>query len=162
MEKFIKNETIVKNSYTVENFSADGFCPEGARRELEEKYRPILEVTQKFDRRSVSYQLSKKEALHSWLKYKEGFSADLVNILLDEMGAVPGDTVMDPFMGSGTTALVCRMRGIDSVGYDIMPISAVSIRAKANVMKYDLSRKPLSASGRAARCLNFPCCGRGS
>lgn len=125
------------NNYVIEQFSAGGVCEETARQELEEKYKPILEVTTKFGRRSVSYQLSKKDMLHSWLKYKEGFSADLVNIILDDMGAKPGDLVMDPFMGSGTTALVCQMRGIDSVGFDIMPISAVSIKAKANVMRYD-------------------------
>lgn len=134
----IKEEVADKSDYIVEAFSADGFCPESARQELEHKYEPILEVTNKFDRQSVSYQLSKKDALHSWLKYKEGFSADLVNILLDDMNAVPGDTVMDPFMGSGTTALVCKMRGINSIGYDVMPISGVSIAAKANVMKYDI------------------------
>lgn len=134
----IEEEILDKSDYIVDSFSAGGFCPESARQELEKKYEPILEVTNKFDRRSVSYQLSKKDALHSWLKYKEGFSADLVNILLDDMGAVPGDTIMDPFMGSGTTALVCQMRGINSIGYDIMPISSVSIKAKANVMKYDV------------------------
>ena len=127
-----------KNNYIVDSFSADSFCSEDARKALEKKYLPILEVTNKFDRRSVSYQLSKKDALHSWLKYKEGFSADLVNTLLDDMGAIPGDTVMDPFLGSGTTALVCQMRGINCIGYDIMPISGVSIAAKANVMKYDV------------------------
>lgn len=128
-----------KSNYIVEQFSAGGVCPETARQEIEKKYTPILEVTTKFDRRSVSYQLSKKDMLHSWLKYKEGFSADLVNIILDDMGAIPGDLVMDPFMGSGTTALVCQMRGINSVGFDIMPISAVSIKAKANVMRYKIS-----------------------
>ena len=128
-----------KENYIVDSFSADGFCAEEARRAIEARYTPILEVTSKFDRQSVSYQLSKKDALHSWLKYKEGFSADLVNILLDDMGAEPSDTVMDPFMGSGTTALVCQMRGINSIGYDIMPISEVSISAKANVMRYDIN-----------------------
>lgn len=134
----IKEEVADKSDYIVDAFSAGDFCPESARQELEKKYESILEVTKKFDRRSVSYQISKKNALHSWLKYKEGFSADLVNILLDDMGAIPGDTVMDPFMGSGTTALVCQMRGINSIGYDIMPISGISITAKANVMKYDV------------------------
>lgn len=126
------------HDYIVEQFSAGGICEESARQELEMKYRPILEITTKFDRRSVSYQLSKKDMLHSWLKYKEGFSADLVNIILDDMGAKPGDLVMDPFMGSGTTALVCQMRGINSIGFDILPISAVSIKAKANVMRYKI------------------------
>lgn len=126
------------DNYLVKNFSANKFCDETERQSLEKKYAKLLEVTEKFNRQSVSYQLSKKNTLHSWLKYKEGFSATLVNILLDEMGATAGDWIMDPFMGSGTTALVCQMRGINSIGYDVMPISAVSIRAKAAVMKYDV------------------------
>ena len=133
----ISDEIADKSEYIVDQFSANEFCNQTERTALEKKYEPILEVTKKFDRRSVSYQLSKKDALHSWLKYKEGFSADLVNILLDDMGAEPGDIVMDPFMGSGTVGLVCQMRGINSIGYDIMPISAVSIKAKANVPRYD-------------------------
>lgn len=126
-------------NYLVDNFSADNLCDESERQKLEKKYAEFLEVTEKFNRQSVSYQLSKKDVLHSWLKYKEGFSANLVNILLDEMGAVAGDWVMDPFMGSGTTALVCQMRGINSIGYDVMPISAVSIKAKSAVMRYDIN-----------------------
>lgn len=125
-------------NYLVDSFSADGFCSDTERKKIEAKYSKVLEVTDKFDRRSVSYQLSKEDILHRWLKYKEGFSADLVNILLDEMGAEAGDLIMDPFMGSGTTALVCQMRGINSVGYDIMPIADVSLKAKASCMEYDV------------------------
>lgn len=135
----IQEEDPDKSEYIVDSFSANGFCNETERVVLEKKYEPILEITKKFDRRSVSYQLSKKDALHNWLKYKEGFSADLVNILLDDMGIQPGDTVMDPFIGSGTTALVCQMRGINSIGYDVMPISTVSIKAKSDVFRYDLN-----------------------
>lgn len=134
----ITENNVEKYNYIIDKFSAGGLCSENARQAIEVKYTPLLEITQKFDRRSVSYQLNKKDALHSWLKYKEGFSADLVNILLDYMNVKTGDTVMDPFMGSGTTALVCQMRGINSIGYDIMPISSVSINAKANVMNYDV------------------------
>lgn len=127
------------DSYIVDSFSADGYCDDTERKKIEERYSRVLEVTEKFDRRSVSYQLSKKDVLHSWLKYKEGFSADLVNILLDEMGAEAGDLVMDPFMGSGTTAIVCQMRGINSIGYDIMPIADVSLKAKASSTEYDIN-----------------------
>lgn len=130
---------IDNREYITQNFSAGGLCTEEARLALEEKYTPLLEVTEKFDRRSVSYQLSKKNPLHSWLKYKEGFSADLVNILLDEMKISAGDTIMDPFTGSGTTALVCQMRGINSIGCDIMPFARVAINAKSIVLRYDLA-----------------------
>ena len=120
--------------YLIEQFSSDALCSDIERKMLESRYAPLLEVTDRFDRRSVSYQLSKNEILHSWLKYKEGFSADLVQLLLHEMGAHPGDLVMDPFMGSGTTALVCQMQGINSIGYDVMPIADVSLKAKAACM----------------------------
>ncbi|MDE7308408.1 MAG: site-specific DNA-methyltransferase [Lachnospiraceae bacterium] len=126
------------DTFLVEQFSADGLCNEKARKNLEQEYAKYLEVTDKFNRKNVSYQLSKKDVLHSWLKYKEGFSADLVNMLLDEMGAHKGDLVMDPFFGSGTTGLVCQMRGINSIGYDIMPISSVAVKAKSAVLDYNI------------------------
>lgn len=138
MKQLTLFNALLKN-YLVDNFSADNLFDESERQKLEKKYAEFLEVTEKFNRQSVSYQLSKKDVLHSWLKYKEGFSANLVNILLDEMGAVAGDWVMDPFMGSGTTVLVCQMRGINSIGYDVMPISAVSIKAKSAIMRYDVN-----------------------
>lgn len=125
-------------NYLVDSFSANGFAEDSARKLLELKYAPKLEVTDLFNRQSVSYQLSKKDKLHRWLKYKEGFSAELVNILLDDMGADVGDIVLDPFIGSGTTSIVCQMRGINSIGYDIMPISTVALKAKAAVMRFDV------------------------
>ena len=70
----IEEEIADKANYIVDSFSADSFCPEAARQALEEKYKPILEVTRKFDRRSVSYQLSKKYncrlSFFCLLKYK--------------------------------------------------------------------------------------------
>lgn len=138
MEQLTPSKTSA-GDYLVETFSAGGLCPDTERVKLEERFSSVLEVADTFSRQSVSYQLSKNDILHSWLKYKEGFSADLVHLLLDEMGAASGDLVMDPFMGSGTTALVCQTRGIDSIGYDIMPTSTVSINAKAFALKYNLA-----------------------
>lgn len=130
------NDTI--NNYLVDSFSADYLCPQDERQKLEKKYAKVLEITEKFNRQSVSYQLNKNDSLHSWLKYKEGFSATLVNLLLDDMGASIGDLIMDPFMGSGTTALVCQMRGINSIGYDVMPISDIALKVKSACSHYNL------------------------
>lgn len=143
-----------QQEYLLDQFSADGVCSETQRRKLEAAYAPLLEVTDRFDRKSVSYQLSKNDILHSWLKYKEGFSADLVNILLDEAGVRPGDWVLDPFLGSGTTALVCQMRGIHSIGYDVMPIADVALHAKSSCMDYDLTE--LHAMLEELRALPMP------
>ena len=115
------------------SFSANGFYSDQERKKLEDKYWKITEVTDKFNRQSVSYQLSKNDCLHRWLKYREGFSSQLVRILLDEFKINKGDLVMDPFMGSGTTALVCALKGFNSIGYDILPMSRLSIMAKSAV-----------------------------
>jgi len=126
------------DAWKVTDFSAEGKCPQNERQALEERYWAITEVTDKFNRQSVSYQLSKKDCIHGWLKYKEGFSAALVKQLLDDFNVKKDELVIDPFMGSGTTALVAILAGINCIGYDILPMSTISITAKANIYKYNL------------------------
>lgn len=137
MKLFDASIGLEKDNLKIKNFSALNFCETAEREKLENKYFPLVKISDKFSRQNVSYQLSKKASIHSWLKYKEGFSADLVNILLKDFKVKKKGIVLDPFMGSGTTALVCQMNGINSIGFDIMPISKVAISAKSNVLKYD-------------------------
>lgn len=125
--------------WKLKGFSSGEANVDDERLALEEKYWPITIVTDKFNRKSVSYQLSKNGCIHRWLKYKEGFSAELVRLLIGEFGIKAGDVILDPFMGSGTTALVCSLLGIDSHGYDILPMSKVSIEAKSAVLDYDVN-----------------------
>jgi len=126
------------DAWKVAEFSAENKCRQEERLALENRYWGITEVTDKFNRQSVSYQLSKKDCIHGWLKYKEGFSAALVRQLLTNFGISKGDLVIDPFMGSGTTALVSTLAGINSIGYDILPMSKISITAKSNIYKYSI------------------------
>ncbi len=129
----------LKNAeYIVDTFSAGGFCEETARGTLEKKYSYLLEVTDMFDRRSVSFQSNKNERLHSWLNYREGFSAELVDVLLEMMGLGAGQIILDPFIGSGTTGIVCKIKGINTVGFDILPLSRIAIRAKEEVFAYNI------------------------
>jgi site-specific DNA-methyltransferase (cytosine-N4-specific) len=126
------------DAWKVKDFSAENKCSQTERLALEDRYWGITEVTDKFNRQSVSYQLSKKDCIHGWLKYKEGFSAVLVKQLLEDFNVEKGDLVIDPFMGSGTTALVSTLAGINSIGYDILPMSKISISAKSNIYKYSV------------------------
>lgn len=72
----------------------------------------------------VTFTKNKKEKtpIHSWYQYTQGFSEDLVKILLDEFGATVKSSVYDPFQGCGTTLLTCRKLGIDSYGSDVSPL----------------------------------------
>lgn len=52
---------------------------------------------------------------------------------LIRMFAFMGDTVLDPFLGSGTTSLAAKNLGRNSVGYEINPEYFSAIRQKLNV-----------------------------
>ncbi len=119
-------------------FSHEQVCPEDSRIDLENTYESILEETDRFDRKLVSYQGNKGEMVHGWIKYREGFSAELVAALLDEFGINPGDTILEPFSGSGTTLLVAKSRGIDAVGIEILPNCYLSWEAKSYLYRYDI------------------------
>lgn len=43
----------------------------------------------------------------------------LIDRILSEMGVRPGETVFDPYMGSGSTGVVCLRRGINFIGCEI-------------------------------------------
>lgn len=130
---FSSGQQIVRDS-----FSHEAVAPEEARLALEGRYAHLLLETDKFDRRTVSFQGNKGQLLHSWIKYREGFSADLVHSLLDEFDIQPGDTILEPFNGSGTTLLVAKSRGINAVGVEILPNCHLTWQAKSAVYEYDL------------------------
>lgn len=138
-ELFPEPEIVDAKGWRVTNFSADNANPQEARIALEEKYWPITEITERFNRQSVSYQLSKTDSLHRWLKYKEGFSAELVRTLLKDFRLQKRALIADPFMGSGTTALVSLLNGYDYIGFDILPMSRIAIDAKMAFYKYDIT-----------------------
>lgn len=135
---FLSQVVDTQKDLTHDTFSHDSVCPETARIELETRYGHLLEETEDFNRRLVSFQANKTEVLHSWIKYREGFSAGLVEILIEKFGLHPGDTLLDPFAGSGTALLVAQMLGIDAVGIELLPHSHLAWKAKSRAFEYDL------------------------
>jgi DNA modification methylase len=122
-----------------DTFSHDGVCPEDARIGLEERYGHLLEETDEFNRKIVSFQANKTGVLHSWMKYREGFSADLVDILIEKLGLAPGGSILDPFAGSCTTLLVAKLLGINAIGIELLPHCHLAWEAKSRAFDYDLA-----------------------
>lgn len=63
----------------------------------------------------------------SLLRWRGQFSPDLVGLLLDAYAA-PHATVLDPFVGSGTTLLECGSRGLEAYGADVNPAATYAAR----------------------------------
>jgi methylase of polypeptide subunit release factors len=73
-------------------------------------------------RQAVTFVPNKQIPVHNWYPYTQGYSAPLVEKLLEELAIQGTETVYDPFAGCGTTLLVCRTRGIASFGTEISPL----------------------------------------
>ncbi len=66
---------------------------------------------------------NKNLPIYNWFYFKEGFSRDLAVELFRMFNLRKGSWVMDPFCGSGTTLLAGKEKGINSIGFDVLPIS---------------------------------------
>jgi len=73
----------------------------------------------------VNFSEARKEPIHRWFKYREGFSPSLVYAFFENE-----KRVIDPFCGSGTTLVCARLKGIDTIGVDINPLAIFVARAK--------------------------------
>ncbi|MCC6445945.1 MAG: class I SAM-dependent methyltransferase [Armatimonadetes bacterium] len=72
--------------------------------------------------------------VHRLHPYLGKFIPQLVEIFLRKY-FVPGQTVADPFCGSGTTMVQSKELGIHSIGYDVSEFNVMLCRAKT--MRYD-------------------------
>jgi DNA modification methylase len=82
-----------------------------------------------------------KLPVYNWFHYKEAFSRALVLEIIRVFNLNKGNTVLDPFCGAGTTLLACRESGIDSIGFDILPISVFSTKVKVTDYNADVLKK---------------------
>lgn len=68
---------------------------------------------------------------HGWHRYVGRFPPHVVRALLHGFGATRGDTLCDPFAGSGTALVEARLLGLKAIGVEISPLSALISRTKA-------------------------------
>ena len=74
---------------------------------------------------------SPNQYLTHWIyPYKGKFHPQMVRALLNIMGLKENDTVLDPFIGSGTTAIEALLLGINCIGIDISPLCAIQSKVK--------------------------------
>ena len=81
--------------------------------------------------------------MHSMCSYHGMFPARLVHYFLQRY-TEPGDLVIDPFGGRGTTSLQARVEGRRSISNDLSPLGYVLSAAKANPPSWDAMMKYLA------------------
>jgi DNA modification methylase len=88
-----------------------------------------FQIIQKNRTRSVNQYLT-----HWIYPYKGKFHPQMIRALLNIIGLKQGDIVLDPFIGSGTTAVEAQLLGINCVGIDISPLCVLQSKVKTESM----------------------------
>ena len=71
-------------------------------------------------------------AVHHWYRFVLSFPPHLVQNYLNQFGVDSGDTVLDPFCGTGTTLVECKKSGVGSVGLESNPIAHFASAVKVD------------------------------
>jgi DNA modification methylase len=108
------------------------------RQELEERYKSRISVNSKLNRQLVSFQANKTMPFYRWFKYKEGFSAPLINYLINQTQSDRREVLLDPFAGSGAALFGAREKGLKSIGIELLPVGIFVIKARLNAEKVNI------------------------
>jgi hypothetical protein len=71
-------------------------------------------------------------AFHDWYRFVLAFPPHLVRTYLQDFGLQPGQIVLDPFCGTGTTLIEAKLNGINSVGLEANPFAQFASSVKTD------------------------------
>ena len=98
-------------------------------KQLQHHFQTKFLVQPALTRLLVSFQANKTRPIYRWYKYKEAFSASLVELLLEKYRLNQGK-ILDPFAGSGTALFAVSDLGLDADGIELLPIGQQIIETK--------------------------------
>ncbi|MEO0097449.1 MAG: DNA methyltransferase [candidate division WOR-3 bacterium] len=92
---------------------------------VKDKPTDYFKIIQKNRTRSVNQYLT-----HWIYPYKGKFHPQMIRALMNIIRLEEGAVVLDPFIGSGTTAVEAQLLGINCVGIDISPLCVLQSKVK--------------------------------
>lgn len=95
--------------------------------EFERRYKDKLVLHSALTRSLVSFQANKHRAVYRWFKYKEGFSAGLVEFLLNKYRISQG-VLLDPFAGLAQRCSRRASLGCAPKALNCSPLGSASLR----------------------------------
>ncbi len=78
-------------------------------------------------------------ATHGLFPYRGKFHPQMIKAVINVMGLKPGDTVLDPMAGCGTTSIEASIMGINSIAYELNPFACLITKAKVGALELDCS-----------------------
>ena len=91
--------------------------------------------------RIMQFNKNKKEPIHRWYPFVEGYSKDFIKSIIDEVDKK--DLVcLEPFSGSGTTSLELQHNNIPCYSFEINPLMYIIAKVKLEA-DYDINKVEL-------------------
>ena len=73
---------------------------------------------------------------HWFYPYKGKYHPQMVRALANIIGLKAGDKLLDPFIGSGTTAVEGALLNLHVIGFDVSPLCILMSKVKANALHH--------------------------
>ncbi len=89
----------------------------------------------------VTFVPNKRLPVYNWLYYKEGFSRQFMEYAFTKLKVSQDNIVLDPFLGSGTSALYCKERGNVFYGMDVNEVALFASKVKVRNYNIDELKK---------------------
>lgn len=116
-----ENNPVLESSRKPPQDCSDLRAIEKLRLAAEKRWKDKLVLDRALSRSLVSFQANKGRAVYRWFKYKEAFSAGLVEYLLERCHVSKG-ILLDPFAGSGTALFTAGHFGLQAEGIELLPL----------------------------------------
>jgi len=84
-----------------------------------------------------TFKDSLRAPIHRWFKYPAGYSYKLIETKIGQYGLNENRWILDPFVGCGTTSVVAKAEGVNSIGIEAHPFVFEVARTKV-FWEYDL------------------------
>ncbi len=72
------------------------------------------------------------QPVHGWYRFVLSYPPHLVREYLERFGVEPGQRVLDPFCGTGTTLVECKRLAIEAVGVEANPVAHFAAEVKVD------------------------------
>lgn len=104
--------------------------------EYEKKFNVIYPDNENATYSSIlNYSTEKDNPFQRWYRYKEGFSIQFIDKIIEEYSDGTIEKILDPFAGSGTTILAANKHGCQGIGFEVNPFSFFLMKTKQD--KYE-------------------------
>ncbi len=105
--------------------------------------------------RAANRLMLEDRAIHDWYRFVLSFPPHLVRTYLGDFGLKPGQTVLDPFCGTGTTLVEGKKFGCNVIGFEANPTPhlAASVKTRWDVDPQKFSEESERCASDASRAI---------